>query len=187
MTIQEAQRQGSFIYGIAMPTKDAIKRVLNKIGGGPPGNRSILWTSLREEPVIYVNGKPYVLRLFPDPLRNLEATGIARERVEHMEAQMKRDLIVEIREFGGRVLLHEEHMVGKEFSIVPIWETVKEEDVQTPLEVYRSIQDEGYHVDYLRIPITDEQSPIPRVFDQLVNRVLYVKANTDAVFNCQQG
>jgi hypothetical protein len=100
-----------------MPTKDAIRRVLQKVGASP-GNRRILWTSLREEPVIYVNGRPYVLRLFPEPLKNLEATGIARERVELMEAQMKLDIIAEIKKFGGRVLLHEEHVEGSDFTIV---------------------------------------------------------------------
>ncbi len=69
----------------------------------------------------------------------------------------------------------------------PLWETVKEEDIQTSLEVYRSLQQEGFHVDYLRIPITDEQGPIPRVFDLLVERLMNLKNNTDAVFNCQQG
>ncbi len=39
----------------------------------------------------------------------------------------------------------------------------------------------------MRIPITDEQSPIPRVFDQLVDRLLTMDSDTDAIFNCQQG
>lgn len=69
----------------------------------------------------------------------------------------------------------------------PLWESVKEEDVQTPLEVYRSIQEEGYRVDYLRLPITDEQAPIPNVFDQLVERLLGMKSNMDCIFNCQMG
>ena len=105
----------AYLYGIAMPTKDAILRVLQKVGGK---DRRVLWTSLREEPVIYVNGRPYVLRLFPEPLKNLEATGIARERVELMEAQMKCDLLAEIKQFGGRVLLHEEHVEGTNFTII---------------------------------------------------------------------
>lgn len=116
ITESQTATSGSFVYGTAMPTKDAIRRVMTRVGG--QGTRRILWTSLREEPVIYVNGRPYVLRLFPDPLRNLEATGIARDRVELMEAQMKRDLVAEIKLFNGRVLLHEEQVQGNSFSIV---------------------------------------------------------------------
>ncbi len=75
----------AFTYGVAMPTRDGLARVLRRCGAGPNGKRHVLWTSLREEPVLYVLGRPFVLRLFQDPLKNLEATGITRERVEMME------------------------------------------------------------------------------------------------------
>lgn len=68
-----------------------------------------------------------------------------------------------------------------------MWETVDEKDIQTPLEVYQSIVAQGYSLDYLRIPITDEQAPIPDVFDQLVDRLMMVGDHTDAIFNCQMG
>lgn len=69
----------------------------------------------------------------------------------------------------------------------PIWEAVKEEDVQTPREVFESIRDEGYAVEYLRIPVTDEQAPIPTVFDMLLNQVSQLDDTTDILFNCQMG
>lgn len=180
-------KEGPFVCGVAMPTKDGIKNVLVRNNAELGSNRRLLWTCLREEPVLYVNGRPYVLRLFQDPLRNLEATGITRERVEMMENNMKRDVINELRLYGGRLLLHEEEVQGKGFSIVPVWETVKEEDVQTPMDVFKSIEAEGYRVDYLRLPITDEQAPIPDVFDQIVERILGMECFTDAIFNCQMG
>ncbi|TPX58470.1 hypothetical protein SpCBS45565_g07990 [Spizellomyces sp. 'palustris'] len=179
--------RASAVYGIGMPTKTAIRTVLHKVGASPHGVRQLVWTSLREEPVLYINGRPYVLRLFQDPMKNLEATGITHERVEMMEYQMKLDAIAEIKKYGGRMLLHEEEADSQGFSIVPVWETVKGEDVQTPLEVYRSIQEEGYRVDYLRLPITDEQAPIPDVFDRLVERLTRVTESTDIMFNCQMG
>jgi hypothetical protein len=40
----------------------------------------VLWHNLREEPVIYVNGKPYVVREADQPFCNLEYTGIDRSR-----------------------------------------------------------------------------------------------------------
>jgi hypothetical protein len=58
------------------------------------------------------------LRLFQDPLKNLEATGIERERVESMEAQMKADCVSEISRYGGRVLLHEEESKPEGFVIL---------------------------------------------------------------------
>jgi hypothetical protein len=106
------------IYGVAMPTKDAIRNVLKRVNAGPGGSRKLLWTSLREEPVLFVNRKPYVLRMFQDPIKNLETTGIVRERVESMEARMKEDVLQEMRKYGGRFLLHEEETNANGFEIV---------------------------------------------------------------------
>ncbi|KAJ1539576.1 hypothetical protein HK405_012731, partial [Cladochytrium tenue] len=160
--------QGLSVYGIGMPTVEAIRTALNKVGAGKSGPRKVLWTSLREEPVIYIKGKPYILRLFQDPLKNLEITGITEERVAQMEEQMVKDCIAE-----------------------PVWETVSLDDIKTPLQVYQSITAEGYRVDYKRIPMfalpTDEQAPIPVVFDQLVKRLDGFSGDTDAIFNCQMG
>ena len=48
----------------------------------------------------------------------MEATGIARERVELMEAQLKEDVIQDMKKYGGRILLHEECSEGSSFTIV---------------------------------------------------------------------
>lgn len=34
-----------------------------------------------------------------------------------------------------------------------MWETVQIQDIETPKETFQSIIDEGYQVDYLRIPM----------------------------------
>jgi hypothetical protein len=97
-----------FICGCAMPSKDAIKAVLQSMDAGPGGKRKVLWTCLREEPVLYVNQQPYVLRLFQEPLKNLESTGITTDRVEGMEERMKLEATSEWKEYDGRLLLHDE-------------------------------------------------------------------------------
>lgn len=97
-----------FISGCAMPNKDAIKSILKAMQAGPGGTRWVFWTCLREEPVLYVNKNPYVLRLFSDPLKNLETTGISKERVESMEDRMRLDVLQELDEYEGRLLLHDE-------------------------------------------------------------------------------
>ncbi|KAH6592131.1 hypothetical protein BASA50_008276 [Batrachochytrium salamandrivorans] len=178
----------SSVYGVGMPTKEGIRCLLKLANASSDGNRVLFWTSLREEPVIYVNGRPYVLRLFHDPLKNLEATGITRERVELMENQMKGEIIRDVRRYNGKLLLHDERVEGNgQFTVVPVWESVREEDIETPSDVYAHIKSEGYRVDYLRIPVTDEQAPIPDVFDQLMERLLGISKNGDAIFNCQMG
>lgn len=104
----EVPLSAPFISGCAMPNKDAIKSILKAMNAGPGGRRWVFWTCLREEPVLYVNKHPYVLRLFNDPLKNLETTGISKERVESMEDRMKLDVIQELNEYEGRMLLHDE-------------------------------------------------------------------------------
>jgi hypothetical protein len=129
------------IYGIGMPTKEAIRSALTRVGAGISGHFKAYWTSLREEPVLYVKGKvharlnmivfcsldyfcgfclgrPFVLRLFQEPMKNLEITGITNERVEQMEQQMKQDCISELQRFGGRLLLHAEENTSTGFSII---------------------------------------------------------------------
>ena len=69
-----------------------LRRALQRVNAHPDGNNQVYWTSLREvnslrhaclrvmephhhqfqEPVIYVAGRPHVLRLVDKPLENVE-------------------------------------------------------------------------------------------------------------------
>lgn len=180
---------GRETWGSGMPTVDGLRRGLTRMGAGPNGPAKVVWTSLREEPVLYVNGRPHVLRLADQPITNIEATGVTTDVVEGMELALKNDMLKEASERGGRVLLHDETEIRQgEFDIIPVWETVKEGDVLTPREVYELVQREGYKVDYARLAITDEQAPVPAVFSQLEERVITaLQTGSACVFNCQMG
>jgi hypothetical protein len=143
------QMTGIPVYGVAIPTVTGLRNVLDAIGGQ---SRRVLWHSLREEPLVYVNGTPFVLREIERPFSNLELTGITRERVEQMEARLREDVLHEAQQYGGCVLVSKELDDGQ---VVDTWTPV--ESVQTPAEVYSCLQDEGYQISYVRIPITDEK------------------------------
>ena len=97
--------------------------------------RKVLWHNLREEPVIYINGRPFVVRDAAAPFANLEYTGIDRARVEDMEARLRADVLREAALCGsGAVLVAHE---GPDFAVVEEWEPVTDADVQTPADVYR--------------------------------------------------
>lgn len=100
------------------------------------GKRKVYWHNMREEPVIYVNGRPYVVREADAPLSNLEYTGITRARVEAMEARLKQDVVQEAAKYESHILLAHE---GDDFQLIEIWEPTTEYDVQTPLEVYQEL------------------------------------------------
>lgn len=75
------------------------------------------------------------------------ATGVGTAVVERMENSFKRDVLREVRDGGGRILLHDEveERPGV-FSLIPVWEEVSDEDIMTPRDVYESMVKEGYHV-----------------------------------------
>ena len=58
------------VYGVANPTIDGIRSVIQRIGGSK-GGCPVLWHNMREEPVIYINGKPFVLREVERPYKNM--------------------------------------------------------------------------------------------------------------------
>lgn len=139
---------------LRMPSSEGLRNALQKMGCAPGGPRKVLWTSLREEPVLYVRGRPHVLRLVDRPLTNVETTGVTAAVVERMEATLKEDVLREIRQSGGRMLLHDEvETKPGVYEVVPIWEQVGEDDVMTPSELYDKVEAEHYHVDYMRIAI----------------------------------
>ncbi|XP_068662565.1 uncharacterized protein [Aristolochia californica] len=173
------------VHGVAIPTIEGIRNVLNHIGAQRNGkHKRVLWHNLREEPVVYINGRPFVLRDVERPFSNLEYTGINRARVEQMEARLEEDIIQEAARYGNKILVTDELPDGQ---MVDQWEVVTHDSVRTPLEVYEELQLEGYLVDYERVPITDEKSPKERDFDLLVHRISESDINIDIIFNCQMG
>jgi hypothetical protein len=62
-----------------------------------------------------------------------------------MEQNLKIDVLRELRAGNGRILLHDEveDRPGM-FSIVPLWETVLEEEILTPRDVFDLMAQEGF-------------------------------------------
>ncbi|KAL7200197.1 hypothetical protein ACSBR1_032173 [Camellia fascicularis] len=179
------QADSLHVHGVAIPTIDGIRNVLNHIGAQMDGKQTrVLWINLREEPVVYINGRPFVLRDVERPFSNLEYTGINRDRVEQMEARLKEDILLEAARYGNKILVTDELPDGQ---MVDQWEPVTRNSVKTPLEVYEELQAKRYLVDYERVPVTDEKSPKEQDFDILVNKISQADINTEIIFNCQMG
>jgi len=100
-----------------------------------------------QEPVIYIGGRPHVLRNLDRPLQNVEATGITTDVVESIEIALKRDVQDELRKGGGKILLHDEIEESPgNYRITPLFETVSEDGVMTPRDVFELMTAEGYKV-----------------------------------------
>jgi Inositol hexakisphosphate len=103
------------VFGLGIPTRDGITRVLDAIGAAPGmpdhGQRCAVWTNLREEPVLYINGTPYVLREASGAYTNMkEYSGIDGQRLEELEARLKGEVLGEAAAAGGRVHVLREEM-----------------------------------------------------------------------------
>lgn len=185
------------VVGCAMPTKEGVANTLDKLSkhndpmNGIKDRNMYHWFCLREEPVIYLQGRPFVLRILKDPVVNLEMTGIISERVAMMENRLKNDVINELIQFKGQLLVHEEDPSSGE--IVPVWEAISSSEVMTPEEMMTSVQNSyGYqNLHYYRLPITDEQAPTPSLFDALLSLNWSMVRGTGnrqvIIYNCQMG
>lgn len=173
------------IHGVGQPTIDGMRGVLDQVGSGPGGTgKPAVWTNLREEPVVYINGRPLNLRLAAHMRENLANPGAAGADVERTEEQLKQEILAEAARNGGRILVHDE---GPDGQPVARWETISPESVQTTREVVDMLRQEGYRIDYARIPVTDEKSPEPQDFDALVARLKDVDPEAPQIFNCHAG
>lgn len=79
-----------------------------------------------------------------------------------MEARLKEDILFEVRQSSGRMLLHREEYnpTSHQSSVIGYWENVLTDDIKTPAEVYASLKDEGYNITYRRIPLTREREAL---------------------------
>jgi Inositol hexakisphosphate len=63
---------GTNIYALGQPTLEAIGEVVDRVKCAHPEAKHIVWVTLREEPIVYVNGAPYCLRRERFSLRNMK-------------------------------------------------------------------------------------------------------------------
>eukprot|EP01080_Neovahlkampfia_damariscottae_P005741 gene5741-9563_t len=171
------------IYGVAIPTLIGIKSVLDYISAK---KNQVYWICLREEPVCYIDGIPYVLRDFDNPFTNITQTGISSERLEEMEDRLKGDILREAKKYNEKFLVHDE--VEEISGLITEWKDATSKTILTPREVYQQIEKEGYKIKYFRVPVTDERAPEPKDFDDLLDIIKNVDIeNTHLIYNCQMG
>lgn len=86
-----------------------------------------------------------------------------------METRMKEDIVAEARDSGKRVLLHREEFnpASSHSCIIGYWENVSADDVKTAAEVYSALKEEGYNIEYHRVPLTREREALGSDIDEI--------------------
>ncbi|KAG5415110.1 hypothetical protein IGI04_002677 [Brassica rapa subsp. trilocularis] len=175
---------GFAVYGVANPTVDGIRSVIERVWS-LRGRRPVFWHNLREEPVIYINGIPFVIREVERPYKNmLGYKGTDRYTVEGVEALLKEDILREAIRYNGAIMVIHE---TEDQNVFDCWEHVDAYSVQTPLEVFKNLETEGFPVKYTRVPVTDGKAPRSSDFDTLTWNIASASKDTAFVFNCQIG
>jgi protein-tyrosine phosphatase len=173
------------IFGVAQPTISGISSVLTLLKCHPTSTdykEPTFWFSAREEPMIYINRRPFVLRDGDNPLKNIRRyQGINSARLEQMETRLKEDILKEVIKCNGLLLVHDEI----DNNVVPFWTAV--DSVMTTLEVFQDLKEQGYKVEYVRIPISPEQAPDDRYLDEFVHIIKKCSLQQALVFNCGMG
>ena len=70
------QVDGLPVFGVAIPTVQGLRTVLDLLRTTLPNVETLHWSNMREEPLIYINGRPFVVRETGNPFQNLVYTGL---------------------------------------------------------------------------------------------------------------
>jgi hypothetical protein len=94
-------------------------------------------------------------------------------QVENIEARLKEDILSEVKQLDGWLLLHQEEFnaATNQCSVLGYWEHIGLEDVMTPAEVYSRLKDQGYCIDYKRIPLTREREALAADVDSIQSSI----------------
>ncbi|XP_023341623.1 paladin isoform X2 [Eurytemora carolleeae] len=193
------QVPGYLVFGTGQPTKDGFLLTLKYISEAVQASH-ILWTNMRQEPVVYLNGQSFTPRL-PDRMNeNMEFPGISGDDIEWLQEQfvksikdkvdeVKKDRYTPdeekglVRYYRDTYAEHPEDRKNIEYSV----HLDNEEDLITLGGLYSDLKQSGFSLQYARMPIIDEKAPTVGDFDALLEMLRVADDNTACVFNCQMG
>lgn len=204
------------IYGAAQPSSAGLATILRVLGCAPcdhsdtltlqdlrlshSARKRTVWFSTREEPIIYVNDTPFVLRDLATPFVNIKSyTGISATRLESVENRLKTDILAEAKRNHGLLLVHDEQGNKQRIIVLLITFTllldnhdiipclISVDSVKTPKEVMEDVRSKGFAVDYYRIPVSHEQSPTDPYIDEYFKVFASTPPDWPVVFSCGMG
>merc|ERR1712168_602463 len=171
------------VFGTGQPTLPGFDKILEPIMKKYGDEKIFYWANLRQEPVVYVNGKPYTARN-PDKLNyHLEVPN--PDDVSKMEdefAEVIKSRGDDFKYFQDQYGEHPDERLVKNDEM-----TEKLADVQTLTNIYSGLKEKNAKVNAIRIPVNQEKAPAEECFDQIIALLKNTSASTPIVFNCQAG
>jgi len=178
------------VFGTGQPTMSGFERCLEPIMKKYGEEKHIFWCNLRQEPVIYVNEKPFSAR---DPENILVA---AKPLQYHLEIsnpeevhKFEDEFAEEIKKRGEEFKFYQdqygEHPEDRAAKME--LQTEKLAKVDTLTNIFNGLKEKVDKVQALRIPVNQDKAPQEECFDQITGLLKATSASTPIVFNCQAG
>lgn len=167
---------GFQVFGTGQPTIAAFKEAVTYVRD-TLDMKTILWTNMRQEPVVYANGLSFTPRESTRLNENMEFPGITGSELEllqekFVEVLKKRSSPGEVDEGKVRYFkdTYAEHPADRKNIeyIVPLED---ENSLKTLSMVYDDLKHAGFDLSYVRLPIVDEKAPNEIDFDLLTSHL----------------
>jgi predicted protein tyrosine phosphatase len=170
------------LFGTGQTTIEGFEKCLEPVLKKYCDEKNVFWVNLRQEPVVYVNNKPYTAR---DPKKiNFHLEINCPEECSKIEGEFAEELKKrgdEFKYYKDQFGEHpEERATNDQFS-------EKLEGIQTINEIYAALKEKVPKLEALRIPMNQEKAPAEANFDQIVSMLKSTSASTPVIFNCQAG
>merc|ERR1712212_1281798 len=180
---------GFMVFGTGQPTLDAFEKTFDHLFK-VVGAKKVKWTSMRQEPVVYVNGRSFTPRESDRLNENMEFPGITGPEVDALQDAFVGILRKRAEAEEGKVHYfrdtYAEHPADRK-NIEHIVPLEGDRALDTISGVYQQLREKGFVIEEARLPIVDEKAPAERDFDVLVSFLKDDEPETACVFNCQMG
>jgi len=170
---------GYKVFCCGQPTQEGFVKAIEKaIGDKWPKDAPIIWLNMRQEPIVYIDGKPVCARP-PNKIGEYAELGdVTRASIKADEEEFVKVLKNRAEGNGGKLKVSD---VFKKESEIEAKEIVSLHDV------IEGLKGTFPGLTHNRIPICNSASPLEGDFDTLCGALLGTNVNCPVIVNCQVG
>jgi len=176
------------IYGVHQPSTAGLKALVEQLTAE---HGTLIWVSVRDNPVVYVNGCPYTVHSKGKPEE--DSLGIKKACVNNgrelsrLERQLAKDLVVRASTAGGQLQLFPAQSDKDDKDIEPEPTQVPQDGISTFQGLFDALEAEGFGLKLHRCMFVKDGAPEPEEMDELVAAVRSAGDKAAIVINCGSG
>merc|ERR1711892_1415471 len=170
------------IYATAQPNKADIDKCVEQAVKKYDEQKNVLWVNLRQEPVLYVNGKPYSVRNSDDLAGHI----VLNEAFEinNIENKMASEIKKADKFTFCKDLIGER---AQEKAPEYVTETGRPDNINTLSEIFSLATKKEPKLEFKKIPLELNAAPLDDTFDMLIRLLKGHGSAVPVIFNCQGG